>query len=275
MKIANPSCRFRLEQNGLTREKVISLQRSEQGLEAPDEYFVEADIYAKSGNEIKEEDLVWEEINGDLGSPKKNDDSSDSEVEMPGLNALMKSYGAMDSKTTTRGESAPKAAAKKRAAPESNGSKSKVPKLTPPVPKSSQPQDTTPAVKKVDIGTTKRKGRSSKVADKGGLNCDDDESNQKAQPLDSSSLTEQDQSVLECYNARLAEFSVIHPPLADAAYKSYLAEISTKVTLLINDVKTKRRSAMRRALKQQDPLYLALADVNESALKLQNMLKCS
>jgi len=65
MKVANPKCRFRLEVNGLTREKVRTSQRSEQGLKAPTEYFVEADIYTKqTGNTIKQEDLVWEEIDG-------------------------------------------------------------------------------------------------------------------------------------------------------------------------------------------------------------------
>ena len=194
---------------------------------------------------------------------------------MPSLNALMKSYGPMETQKAAARESGPKATAKKRAAPqptESSGSKPKAPKLNVSAPKTSQ--DTAPAVAKVDIGdvAAKRKSKPKKSQDKGGLSLDDfDEADKK---IDPSSLTEQDELVLEAYRERLAEFKVIHPPLADAAYKSYLAEVSTKVTLLINDVKTKRRSAMRRALKQQDPLYLALADVNESALNLQNMLKC-
>ena len=213
-------------------------------------------------------------------SPKLRGDSSDSEVEMPSLNALMRSYGPMEAQKSAR-ESGPKAAPKKRAASqptESSAPKVKAPKLAAPVAKASV--DTTPAVTKVDIGVVaaKRKskpGKANKSADKGGLNCDEiDDGNDKAE-RDPSSLCEQDEMVLEAYGARLAEFKVIHPPLADAAYKSYLSEVSTKVTLLINDVKTKRRSAMRRALKQQDPLYLALADVNDSALRLQNMLKCS
>ena len=221
---------------------------------------------------------------GDTTSPKRREDS-DSEMEMPSLNALMKSYGPMDNKTAAR-ESGPKAAVKKRAAPaviESTGSKSKAPKLAVSAPGPKTSQDTTPAapVAKVDIGivAAKRKGKPGKVskvpADKGGLNLDEpDETSDKDKAMDSSNLCEQDEMVLEAYKARLAEFKSIHPPLADAAYKSYLSEVSTKVTLLINDVKTKRRSAMRRALKQQDPLYIALQDVHESATNLQNMLKC-
>ena len=65
MKVANPSCRFRLEVNGLTREKVRTSQRSEQGLKAPTEYFVEADVYTKqTGKTISESDVIWEEIDG-------------------------------------------------------------------------------------------------------------------------------------------------------------------------------------------------------------------
>ena len=65
MKQANPAMRFRLEQNHCTREAVVTASKSEQGLEAPEEFWVETDAYEEAtGNKVSPDDIVYEEIDG-------------------------------------------------------------------------------------------------------------------------------------------------------------------------------------------------------------------
>lgn len=56
--------RFRLESNGLTREQVVTCTTAESGLEAPEEYFVELEVYEDMYGKANQEDIVFDDPDG-------------------------------------------------------------------------------------------------------------------------------------------------------------------------------------------------------------------
>ena len=68
MKIENPGMRFRLESNGITRERVTTATVGECGLEAPEVYFVELDVYERANGKANPDDIVFEETETSNGN---------------------------------------------------------------------------------------------------------------------------------------------------------------------------------------------------------------
>jgi len=64
LKNENPSMRFRLESNRCTKEALCTATVGESGLEAPEEFFVELDIYRLKYPDPSPEEIVFEEIDG-------------------------------------------------------------------------------------------------------------------------------------------------------------------------------------------------------------------
>lgn len=54
--------RFRLESHGCTRERVSTSVVGEVGLEQPDEWFVELEVYEASYGKADPNDIVYEEV---------------------------------------------------------------------------------------------------------------------------------------------------------------------------------------------------------------------
>ena len=95
-----------------------------------------------------------------------------------------------------------------------------------------------------------------------------------ADATQSSELLEADRELLASFETRLAELKVLDPPVADGPFKSYLTDVVTKLTGLKGEFKTKRRSAVRRTLKELDPLALALVELGDKADALTHVFKC-
>lgn len=64
MKLANPACQWRLESNLGMLEEIATVEAGTQGLEAPDEFFVELSVYEKTNPSPRPEDIVFETFQG-------------------------------------------------------------------------------------------------------------------------------------------------------------------------------------------------------------------
>ena len=62
--------RFRLESNGCTRETVKTSTTGESGLEAPETYWVELDVYEARYGPARPEEIVYEEAEPGSGVKK-------------------------------------------------------------------------------------------------------------------------------------------------------------------------------------------------------------
>lgn len=87
-------------------------------------------------------------------------------------------------------------------------------------------------------------------------------------------MMEADKELLSAFVTRFDELKILEPPVADAPFKSYLNDLVGKLTSLKTEFRNKRRSAIRRHEKEQDPLALALADLTVKADALTHLLKC-
>ena len=98
------------------------------------------------------------------------------------------------------------------------------------------------------------------------------------EPLDfaaATTLCDADRATMEHYDAKFKTLKDLSQcPLPDSAFKSFLLEKQTVINSLGAELKTKKKSAGRRALKEVDPLYIAIGDVQEIMGSLQNLLKC-
>ena len=90
----------------------------------------------------------------------------------------------------------------------------------------------------------------------------------------SGELSEPDVQLLDEFKERLQNLKTLDPPTADGPFKSYLNDISSSTATVKADIKTKRRSAMRRADKDLDPLYIALGELLNDADNFTHLLKC-
>lgn len=87
-------------------------------------------------------------------------------------------------------------------------------------------------------------------------------------------MLEADTELVASFDTRFAELKDLDPPVADGPFKTYLNDRVSKLTSLKNEFKTKRRSALRRADKDEDPLAVRLANMTETADTLTHLLKC-
>lgn len=196
---------------------------------------------------------------GDHDSDKENDSSEDEPLDAPntGFTSMIKAFVPAE-KSSNRGQAAPKAAAKTAAA------KASVVK-TRPSPKTAPVR--TPSAK-VAIGGADARGakRRKSVAD------------DVATPFDhdlSGDLQNQDRELVNEFKERFVGLRKLDPPVADGPFKSYLTDVCSQVTTLKGELKTKRRSALRRADKENDPLYIHLGELQVEADEYVHLLKCS
>ena len=94
------------------------------------------------------------------------------------------------------------------------------------------------------------------------------------EPPMSSELSEADLQLVTDFKVRLAEAKKLEPPVADGPFKSYLSDTQATLTTLRNELKTKRRSALRRAEKDLDPLYVSLGEMITDADSFSHLIKC-
>ena len=130
-------------------------------------------------------------------------------------------------------------------------------------------------------GKGKGKGRGNKrqkTQDKDDSSlCMDIDPNQE--PFDftsATSLCDADRATMEHYDAKFKALKDLSQcPLPDSAFKTFLLEKQTIISSLAAELKNKKKSAGRRALKESDPLFIAIGDVQEVMISLQNLLKCT
>lgn len=155
--------------------------------------------------------------------------------------------------TTAAPKAAPKATAPKASAHASRNRKTQA-----------AASKRTAEVPKVAIGKAKR----AKVTD-------DLEMCMDAATEEPPEFSEADKDLLDGFVNRFAFAKKLEPPLADAPFKSYIQDRITKLNALKNDVKAKRRSALRRQDKENDPLYIELGKLSDKADTYMHLLKCS
>ena len=89
-----------------------------------------------------------------------------------------------------------------------------------------------------------------------------------------SDLSDADLQLVNDYKIRISESKRIEPPVADGPFKSYLSDVHATLTTLKNEMKTKKRSALRRQDKELDPLFLTLSDLINGVESFCHFLKC-
>ena len=88
-------------------------------------------------------------------------------------------------------------------------------------------------------------------------------------------MTEADQKIVETFGSKLGALMQLDPPLADAPFKANLTDVMSKVSSIRAELKVKKRSAGRRSMKEEDPLFKALAAVEARAERFVYLLKCA
>lgn len=171
---------------------------------------------------------------------------------------MLKQYGSGASSSRPDASVHPKGKAKAKAAPKAQAD----PQTRNASSKAKTTKNSTPKVK-IDIGSVSNKGNGKSISD---LDLSVNEN--------ADGLCEADKTVLDGYHERVTSFKTIMPPEADSAYKCYLTEMCGKISTVLNEVKIKRRSAFRRTLKEQDPLYIGCDAVVNKLQALQHLVKC-
>ena len=181
-----------------------------------------------------------------------------------GLHALLKSYTPNSGDCSAKNVKRPAIAATPSTEP-----KAKAKAKTQPATKkrAQQPKaDGGQQVKRqrIDIGSTAKRP-SIDIAVPGAL----DEAS-----TEMDSLSQADRALIDGYMTQMKPLKIISPPLADAAYKAALTEQLSSTNSIIADLKKKQRSAMRRAQKTCDPLYIELEKIATTMSTMQHLLKC-
>ena len=86
-------------------------------------------------------------------------------------------------------------------------------------------------------------------------------------------LQESDLDIVSEFEKRFEVLKVVEPPVADAPFKTHLSASITKLGALKADMKAKRRSAIRRTEKENDPLAISLQELTCKADNLLHILK--
>ena len=87
-------------------------------------------------------------------------------------------------------------------------------------------------------------------------------------------LCEADNEVVQQFREKLDDLKCLNPPLADSGFKNKLTETSTALNQMKADLKAKKRSALRRAQKENDPLYIALDVVEKAVMRVLQLVRC-
>lgn len=148
-----------------------------------------------------------------------------------GLPQLLKQYSTGDSTKASRGRTGeqtvpktlPKTKAKAKAAPKVVSKPSRVPPAVPQFQDSTtrkpQPHDQKDDSIKVNIGSMRKKGKTSGAED---LNL-------SLETGCASGLCDADKAILHTYETKMHEYQVIKPPLADAAFKQHLMDLASRI----------------------------------------------
>lgn len=200
-----------------------------------------------------------------------------------GLNSFLKSFasGATPKASSETGGSAatPKATAKPKSTPKAHARAAAAKTRAVAGPK------TTPKAeivdKKTSIGNAdgvaggsskrQRAAQSDPFADspvgKKGRNTADD------------SITEADQATIDAFAAKIDPLKVISPPVSDGPFKAYLADRSTAMSQVVNELRVKKKSAERRSgcksNYKPDMLFLQrLAEFETEVKDMHKLIRC-
>ena len=123
-----------------------------------------------------------------------------------------------------------------------------------------------------DNGTIKPKGRK-RASPTEDLTVDTAVDPQSFQTL--TGLSEADAAVMTSFETKFEPLKVLSDcPLPDHAFRNYLLEKQNGITSVLSELKSKKKTAHRRAGKEHDPLYIALSDFGECLMSLSHVIKC-
>ena len=214
-------------------------------------------------------------------------DESDGDAHQQGFQDIMKQFGSGPVKAKSKAKepraatkAAPKAKSFAKVPASASGVKRSVP--TPEEPPVTQPakvpkvdQAKVPKVEQANVGRLKAKGvkgqktMPAEQQDAFSLGGGGDDM------LDGDSgLSESDRAVLDNFDTKFAALKSLNPPLADGAFKAYLNDIAGTLSGFLNDVRLKKKSAVRRQGKDQDPLHIGLVAFGERVAAFQHVIKC-
>ena len=92
--------------------------------------------------------------------------------------------------------------------------------------------------------------------------------------MDSDELPDPDRVTMDFFENKFAALKFLDPPLSDAAFKQYLQNVCSNITQMNVEIRTKRRSCLRRSGRENDPLYKALSVFAENVASFQQLVKC-
>lgn len=87
-------------------------------------------------------------------------------------------------------------------------------------------------------------------------------------------LPEADRVTMDFFEKKFAGLKYLEPPLSDSAFKQYLQDVSTQLTQMNIELRTKRRSCLRRSGRENDPLHKALVAFSENVASFHQLVKC-
>ena len=185
--------------------------------------------------------------------------------------ALLKSFAAPPEKPSAKAKPKAKPAAsvpKQQRPTQATGNAKRVRVAPDPQAYAGVPQAVSKTAKVEATETKQPKGKKRK-ADA----CPFDE--ELGSPAFQGELSDADKQILDGFTTKLDECKDLKPPLADSGFKANLQELTTKLNGVKADLKTKKRSACRRALRSEDPLFLALDVVEQSVARLLQLVRCN
>lgn len=93
-------------------------------------------------------------------------------------------------------------------------------------------------------------------------------------------LTDADANTVQTFNTKLEPLKLVSPPIADAAFKTYMTDQIQKATQLITELRIKKKSADRRngsktKTNKADIMFLEkLTEVETEVKEVQKLLRC-
>ncbi len=100
--------------------------------------------------------------------------------------------------------------------------------------------------------------------------CDDDDANPQT-----SEMSAADSNLLVSFQERMNDFNNLAPPVADGAFKQYLAEKTQAIASFAAELKAKKKSVSRRSNFEEDEFYIGLCQLDEQKQSLQTLIKCT
>ena len=223
-------------------------------------------------------------------------DESDDDAAAPGMMEMLQCYTPFPKatakakpKTTPRPKIQPTPSAN---APSSAGNKRKALAMATPAPSAEgEPSGKMPRIEKaqtkvdqVGIGRlgetngkqTRPRGKQAKRTAADDLSMDVDADLMTPADMNKSiSLSDADQQTMNVFEEKFKAVTDLSScPVPDTAFKTFLSEKQTAIAAIAGDLKAKKKSASRRALKENDPLHMAITDFQEVMNKFNYILKC-